>query len=214
MASRISWTDEAVEGKWCPGCETSKPPSHFHKDRSRPDGRTDRCAECRSSNTGTRYAGPVLAVRRRMKAIGLAWCRDCEDWLPVGEIKASGLCGPHTRERGRVRYAADPEYRHRQIQHVRSRKREVAPLPSEASEHLKERFEGRCAYCPNPATTWDHIVPVSKGGETVMGNIVPACSPCNSSKKATSLDEWARRRGLVVSLDVIELVCLQEGGAA
>jgi 5-methylcytosine-specific restriction endonuclease McrA len=38
-----------------------------------------------------------------------------------------------------------------------------------------------CFYCGRPATTADHVVPVSKGGGSAA-NLVPACKPCNSRK--------------------------------
>lgn len=45
-------------------------------------------------------------------------------------------------------------------------------------------FGNRCAYCGKKADpiTQDHFVPVTAGGLTVLGNIVPACASCNSSK--------------------------------
>jgi hypothetical protein len=52
--------------------------------------------------------------------------------------------------------------------------------------------EPRCAYCgASPATRWDHVVPVFKGGDTVLGNIVPACSRCDDSKRHLDYQEWA-----------------------
>jgi 5-methylcytosine-specific restriction endonuclease McrA len=41
----------------------------------------------------------------------------------------------------------------------------------------------RCHYCPAPATTVDHVVPVARGGGHA-GNLVPACTSCNASKGA------------------------------
>lgn len=48
-----------------------------------------------------------------------------------------------------------------------------------------------CAYCdaPNP-TRWDHIHPVSRGGYTVPGNLVPACGRCDDSKQDREIEEW------------------------
>jgi HNH endonuclease len=39
-----------------------------------------------------------------------------------------------------------------------------------------------CHYCDNIATTWDHIVPTSKGGPDSAGNKVRACQSCNQQK--------------------------------
>lgn len=68
--------------------------------------------------------------------------------------------------------------------------------------HVARRFEYRCAYCdiviiglPDP----DHVVPVSRGGPNVVGNLLPSCRPCNSDKRDLSLSAWEidrARRGL------------------
>ncbi|MBI4690794.1 MAG: HNH endonuclease [Nitrospirae bacterium] len=54
--------------------------------------------------------------------------------------------------------------------------------------------EGRCYFCNrkfNPKElTMDHIVPVIRGGESVKGNVVPACKECNSKKKHMLPMEW------------------------
>jgi 5-methylcytosine-specific restriction endonuclease McrA len=36
--------------------------------------------------------------------------------------------------------------------------------------------------CGRKATTADHLVPVVEGGTDELTNLVPACSPCNSSR--------------------------------
>lgn len=49
---------------------------------------------------------------------------------------------------------------------------------------ISRRPMGTCHYCNEPATTWDHIVPKSKGGSNNGINLVGACVPCNSAKGA------------------------------
>ena len=44
-----------------------------------------------------------------------------------------------------------------------------------------------CVYCSQPATTWDHLVGLVEKAELrgfghQIGNLVPSCQPCNSSK--------------------------------
>jgi 5-methylcytosine-specific restriction endonuclease McrA len=50
-------------------------------------------------------------------------------------------------------------------------------------------FGHRCAYCLAKATSleMDHVIALSRGGAHDPSNIVPACSACNSSKKARPL---------------------------
>jgi len=46
---------------------------------------------------------------------------------------------------------------------------------------------GECHYCKKrfaaSALTMDHIVPVSRGGASTRGNVVPACAACNKTKR-------------------------------
>jgi 5-methylcytosine-specific restriction endonuclease McrA len=53
----------------------------------------------------------------------------------------------------------------------------------------------RCHHCGRPATTVDHYpVPAAAGGPAVLGNLVPACKPCNSSRGATFGNRLRGRR--------------------
>src|SRR5512132_3451616 len=51
----------------------------------------------------------------------------------------------------------------------------------------------RCAYCGTTAgrLTLDHVVPRSRGGESVWENVVTACAPCNHKKGNRLLEEAA-----------------------
>ena len=49
-----------------------------------------------------------------------------------------------------------------------------------------------CAFCgQGPITRWDHLIPVTQGGDTVLGNMVPACSRCDDSKGDQPFETWA-----------------------
>jgi len=54
--------------------------------------------------------------------------------------------------------------------------------------------KGICYYCksltPPKELTMDHIVPVSRGGRSTKGNVVPACKECNNKKKQLLPMEW------------------------
>ena len=58
--------------------------------------------------------------------------------------------------------------------------------------HFTHDGEIRCTYCdaPNP-NRWAHIHPVSRGGDTVPGNIVPACGRCDDAKQDRDIGAWA-----------------------
>ena len=49
-----------------------------------------------------------------------------------------------------------------------------------------EIAKGICHYCGREfkpgELTMDHVIPVSKGGKSTKGNIVPSCKECNNKK--------------------------------
>ena len=63
------------------------------------------------------------------------------------------------------------------------------------SQWWKNRIgRGLCHYCggmfPPDELTMDHIVPITRGGTSTRGNIVPACKECNNKKKYLLPLEW------------------------
>lgn len=61
---------------------------------------------------------------------------------------------------------------------------------------LRRRHRGGCAYCGSlDQPTMDHIIPLSRGGRHTVGNVLPACLPCNVSKHNRLLAEWRMHRG-------------------
>lgn len=61
------------------------------------------------------------------------------------------------------------------------------PRFSFARRTVLQRDKYRCAYCGAHATTVDHIVPKSAGGESSFQNCVACCERCNSKKASKSL---------------------------
>jgi 5-methylcytosine-specific restriction enzyme A len=54
--------------------------------------------------------------------------------------------------------------------------------------------KGICHYCGRSVgpreLTMDHIVPLTRGGKSTKGNLVPACKDCNNNKKYLLPIEW------------------------
>jgi 5-methylcytosine-specific restriction endonuclease McrA len=54
----------------------------------------------------------------------------------------------------------------------------------------------RCVYCAAPATSLDHVIPRSRGGEHTWENVVAACARCNHVKADRHVAElgWRLRQ--------------------
>ena len=54
--------------------------------------------------------------------------------------------------------------------------------------------KGICFYCGRDVgranLTMDHVVPMSRGGRSRKGNVVPSCKDCNNKKKYLLPVEW------------------------
>lgn len=79
------------------------------------------------------------------------------------------------------------------VRRRRSKKRNVHHVSYnlEQIESLVQKFDNSCAYCSKKVKlTIDHFIPTNKGGSDCLGNIIPACSKCNSSKQDSDPKEW------------------------
>jgi 5-methylcytosine-specific restriction endonuclease McrA len=68
--------------------------------------------------------------------------------------------------------------------------RHTVPLSRRA---IFARDGGRCVYCAAAATSIDHVVPRSRGGDHSWENVVSACHKCNHIKADKTLKELGWR---------------------
>jgi 5-methylcytosine-specific restriction endonuclease McrA len=110
----------------------------------------------------------------------------------------------HLRQRSiahcRWRYLTDLSYRlyHRSKSKRRKAQergsRTVMLSPNQLWRRWVE-FDHCCAYCGAKGDLQvEHVIPISKGGEHHLGNIVPACPTCNYSKRSASVEQWYRKQ--------------------
>lgn len=72
---------------------------------------------------------------------------------------------------------------------ARARSRDAGvPHEDVTREAILARTGGRCYLCGAAVTSAsmevDHIIPISRGGAHTLGNLAPACAPCNQAKGA------------------------------
>lgn len=99
-------------------------------------------------------------------------------------------------ERDRLWRKKNP-HRVRETKHRRRARLASACSPGVSDRdwrRLLRRYRFTCAYCGDCGfLTMDHIVPIARGGRHSIGNVLPACGRCNSSKRDRLLFEWRVR---------------------
>ena len=212
--------DDCLEAgfKYCTSCGTVKPVSEFHFRKGKPYiCNTCHYAKCRKSNKSTNYQAKLNERyrtdeeyrKKQIEASMASYNKRLEQDAEYMESRNKAC-----RERRYERYHTDDDYRDK----TRKYKCEYEYNRYHTDEEYKERIKIRtsdrarrvrgnftvaqwheacaafnctCAYCGAKADlTMDHVVPVSQGGETTVGNIIPACRSCNSSKGAKDMIEW------------------------
>jgi 5-methylcytosine-specific restriction endonuclease McrA len=123
-------------------------------------------------------------------------------------------------EQRRTRVATDPEYRARRVAQTLDWARRNPELESQRSARRRarkasaetltvtprdwrrvlHRHRHSCAYCGcQRPLTQEHIVPLARGGRHAIGNLIPVCRSCNSSKGSKLLIEWRSLRLLAAA---------------
>ncbi len=124
-----------------------------------------------------------LKVVHWQKAVTL-WCQ--------GKVE---IVAVHDREIRAVSFSFKLPSVIRLLRYVRIKKRfDYVPF-SRANIYARDHYS--CQYCahafPTPELTFDHVVPVSRGGRKDWENIVTCCVSCNRRKGGRTPDE-ARMR--------------------
>jgi hypothetical protein len=108
-------------------------------------------------------------------------------------------CVKRRREQWRWRYMVCPDVRRRSREKARRRKalergNHVVRVISTQIRERFQQFDHCCAYCGARGSQLhiEHFLPISKKGTHVLSNILPACLPCNYSKRALDPEAWYR----------------------
>jgi 5-methylcytosine-specific restriction endonuclease McrA len=74
------------------------------------------------------------------------------------------------------------------------REKEKARSLRRSAWWMRKLSEGVCYYCREKVgsrnLTMDHVIPLSRGGKSLKGNIVACCKECNNRKKYLIPVEW------------------------
>jgi len=187
--------------KTCTSCGQAKSPAEFYKDKKGSDGLRAKCKDCH--RIAMRQYWESVKNKPEHKARVSEWNRRHyrkrrEHYIqahkkynasPAGKAAhkryRQGLRGKMLTAKVNVRY--------------RTGKRCLFPLTAIQWTRTLAIFNHRCAYCQTDTSklTQDHVIPLTAGGQHMMGNVVPACQSCNSRKQNKNHRKWMAQEGLV-----------------
>lgn len=212
--------------KTCTACGVDKALDEFYAHPSGLYGKTNHCKPCKRSYDRQRYEANKAARLAQMKDWRDA-NPDRVVELRHQYAASQGRTysprvekTPEERRAAKLAYAAQYREENRDLTRERiarwgrrnrdkvrdySMRRRARLLSAEGDHshedwlHMLRIWGFACAYCDSgDRLTKDHVVPLSRGGSNSIGNIVPACLSCNSSKRDRLLIEWRRIKALTI----------------
>jgi hypothetical protein len=162
---RVAQPVIVVEAKVCTRCGETKWAADFAKKSDSPDKLSPHCKGCEKH----RFTPWYMANAHVVSLAATKWAKD----NPV----AAKVCRKVSK------------------QNRRGREARAGKIPAGAWSEILHYFDRRCAYCLRSEDeagdmTFEHVLPLSRGGTNNTNNIVPACSYCNGRKGAKTIIEF------------------------
>lgn len=195
------------ERKDCKTCKKNLPFIDFYKNKRRKDGREGECKRCQIKRAQRNYRLKKkqepewyerVKERERLRMRENRKCpefrrRDIEEKRKYYQENKEEISRKYREylqtDRGRE-MARLKEQRRRARE-----KRTIATLTLKQWESCLDHFNHKCAYCGSEGNLQqEHFVPVSKGGEYTITNIIPACENCNYNKRDKDFFTWYKER--------------------
>ncbi len=203
--------------KRCNICSRDLPANtdYFFIDNSREDGFQYKCKECKGyefSNKVCKEGYKICQVCFQEKPMSEKYfrkrdegkdgfntrCKACESLYAIKWVNENEARHKAYRKKYCIENA---DIRRQNTQKRRARKKELLnTLTVKEWNMILKHFNKSCAYCgmtenehvkqKRQVLHQEHFIPLSKGGEYTVNNIIPACENCNSSKGAKDFFEW------------------------
>lgn len=191
--------------KQCSRCKETKLTSEFYSRKTTPDGLRYECKKCNSIDSKNRRIANLDSYKERRKLSYLA-NRETE----IANALAWQARNPEKHKANLARWRSENtehlknytnEWRANHpgvhANNVRKRKAKIKNngVFVISEKELRKLYLSDCLYCGSLENiTADHVIPINKGGRHSIGNLVPACLSCNSSKRDLFLMEWKYKK--------------------
>jgi 5-methylcytosine-specific restriction endonuclease McrA len=193
------------QSKACSRCKQILPYEAFNKKASTPTGYNSACREC--ANAMKRDMSPKQRERKNAKnrkyraenreAVKLT---NRKQYLNKREerIAAAILWIENNRELHSLYQRRNAhKHRERNAGYARARRAKLKLNGTYAIslQEVRNLISKPCFYCGKIGkSTIDHVIPIELGGVDGIGNLVPACKSCNSSKSDLTIMQWRLKR--------------------
>lgn len=199
--------------KTCKECGITKELSNFGIDKSRADGHRHWCKTCNSAKIKIRRDNNIEHYRAKARE----WHHQNKE-LKNNRTKQWAAQNPEKRKEinRRWRKANSSYLAERMVQYrknnpdsyknwvkdnpemaranwAKRRARELNATTHHISQkEIRRMYKSPCFYCKETGKKMhlDHVIPISRGGNHSIGNLVPACWKCNQSKNNKTIMEW------------------------
>lgn len=179
--------------KVCPKCGVKKQSGEFSVDKRSPTGLQSHCKECKRAfylankdSIGNRVKANYRLNPEAKKAYIKSW--QSKNRKLVNSYKQTWL-QDHPDYNAEWKAINRDKVRNNENRR-RTRKKANGVFLVSAKEATK-LYSSPCFYCgATEKITLDHVIPISRGGTHSIGNLVPACLRCNTSKQAKTITEW------------------------
>lgn len=170
-----------AELKICTKCEIQKPVNAFALCKTVKSGYASRCRKCEQARGRQRYADNKELLKKQSNDYRAA---NHERRLEIERASRA-----KNKETYRLTKNARQSIRNRLIQGS-----EYLILPKEL-EHLNKL---PCFACGDSSkATIDHVIPLARGGNHSIGNLLTLCLSCNASKGKRTMTEWKKSKNLL-----------------
>ena len=204
---------DGIMGRVCSRCKTWQPVASFFKAKKEKTGIMNECKTChkvhhdpatKSAYDKSRYQD----TRTDRIASARRWYNEHKDEAKAYNVAYRAQNLPKIHQQAVSKYQANkdsviakvttwrkanPDKRKAQEHRRRAQKYQAGGRYTVKEwQALKVLYDHRCLMChrqePNVLLTFDHIVPLSRGGHNDIANAQPLCFSCNSIKGTQVLD--------------------------
>lgn len=171
-----------TSSKTCSRCKASKPTADFARCRSAHDGLQFTCRECQKAVYHERREANLAKQAEYRLANTTSKAKYNRDYYLQNAERIGNQVREYRRRKPEV-YKATANRRR-----VRKAANGILLVTKKETQRL---YAQRCFYCGSTDyITLDHVIPIQRGGRHSIGNLIPACRACNSSKKNQFITEW------------------------